>query len=519
MNYPFTILEYNADNLAAVLSNGFMDAEYIIGNKFHYKFFLEYFQSHGDDDGGAQTIVVEDNYISRAYLHDYAEYYSLCFYPYSRTCKRVHFFRSEFDSAILQKEISQSESADRVSITDDNYLGYIVVKGLPNISIGSAILRTYDPDIDPDRRFTVKKEYPISFFGIELCIDSLAFQEQDKVISACATSAIWSAFHKTSELFQTPIPTPSEITKSAKNLFVSSGRLFPNLGLDHTQIGNTIDSVGLEFELRNNENIITDLPYFKSFIYSYIKSGIPVLLGIDIIDQGKHLITLTGYRKNSELVRKSSKIALFSEGIKEFYAHDDQVGPYSRLLFNERKNRIKTSWWKDTDGDKLYEAEIVSVFVPIYHKIRLNFDDVLTEINPFDGFLRLWFRKKEEINWDVFIQTSNKYKCSFPKYDTDRKFVSKIRTHALPRHIWIARAHLGDKLMIEFVFDSTDIAGGHNCMMVNIFSRELEEYLRQEFMREGFRKPFEEYMGRNYYDLFLKELGFISNQPHLVLSV
>lgn len=496
-----------------------MDAEYIVQNKFHYKFFLEYFQSHGNGDHGAQTIVIEEKYISKAFLHDYSEYYSLCFQQYSRYSKRIHFFKSNFCTEDLLKEIAISTQKGRKFLTNKAYIGYIVVKNLPNINIGAVVLNTYPRKLDKDRNYTVKKIYPVNILGISLSVKSLAFQEQDKVISACATSAIWSAFHKTSELFQTSTPTPNEITKSAKNLFVSSGRLFPNLGLDHTQIGNTIDSIGLEFELRNNEDVLDDLSYVKSFIYSYIRSGIPVLLGIDIHDRGKHLITITGYRQSREIIKKTKEIALFSEGINEFYAHDDQVGPFSRLLFNEKSNTVITSWWKDDSGKSFHEAEVVSIFVPVYHKIRLNFDNVLSEIYPFDALLRIWSIKKMFINWDVFILPSNHYKSKLSTLDSDRGFTTKIRRQNLPKYIWIARAYIDNKLQIEFIFDSTDIAGGHNCLMVNIISFELEEFLRNEFYIEELRSSVKEIMGINYLRLFLNELGFIDGQANTLRNM
>jgi len=253
LDQSFKILEYSAENLAVVLSNSYINEIDIKAKKFHYEYFLEYFSKHGEKNLSAQTIVIEYHYLSKAFLYDYSNYYSLCFGDkYRSFCNRVHFFNVKFTESDFIKEITLSQEESNY-LKNDNYLGYIVIKNLPNVSIGSSLIKPYSEDIDDKRNYPVKREYPVNLFGKELKIETLAFQEQDRVVSACATSALWITFHMTNYLFRTPLPTPNEITKSAKNLFFTSGRLFPNIGLDHSQIGNAIDSIGLVFDLRNND--------------------------------------------------------------------------------------------------------------------------------------------------------------------------------------------------------------------------------------------------------------------------
>src|SRR4029077_8601062 len=150
-------------------------------------------------------------------------------------------------------------------------------------------LTTY-PDDGGRRHYTALRTYTANFFGIELHVDSLAFQEQDKALAACATVALWSCLHKASELFQTPRPTPAEITRAANRL-VNQVRPIPSQGLEVHQMCTAIRHIGLEPEVIEPKQNIP----LASLIYSHLRFGNPVLLGVEIEGLGLHAITLTGY--------------------------------------------------------------------------------------------------------------------------------------------------------------------------------------------------------------------------------
>ncbi|MEL6862890.1 MAG: hypothetical protein AAFP19_00665, partial [Bacteroidota bacterium] len=385
---PFSIHPFSHDTLAEALSNEYTS----IREKFHFNFFKEYL-GQTNEGLGAQTILIEYNYVSRSYLHDYASYYALCFQDYKRLCKRVHFFSVPFSQRAFKAAVANPNSRGGQKIWAA-YLGYVVIKPLPKTIIGATLLKTYARTSNKKRHYPVTKKYEINIFGKTLEIDSLVFQEQDSIVSACATTALWSAFHKTAELFQTTLPSPNEITSSAGNLFLTSGRSFPNRGLDHHQIGNAISSVNLVFEMRNHNISLSNqseeekkknIAFIKAFLYAYNKMGLPVLLGINLKDRGKHLITIVGFREEHKPVKVTSDISLKAFQIERFYAHDDQVGPFSRLGF--KNNNLESSWWSSDDGSEKIEAEIMSIFVPLHKKIRINFEQIYFVAIGFDFLL------------------------------------------------------------------------------------------------------------------------------------
>ncbi|WP_234427663.1 hypothetical protein, partial [Vibrio anguillarum] len=69
----------------------------------------------------------------------------------------------------------------------------------------------------------------------------MAFQEQDKVVSACATTAIWSSLHAMHWKNVREIRSCSEITTNALNHINGSSNSFPNRELSNKQILRALD--------------------------------------------------------------------------------------------------------------------------------------------------------------------------------------------------------------------------------------------------------------------------------------
>lgn len=497
------VLPYDVASLAGELANEYITVEDVKTSKSKY---LRYFSDYLGIDGlKAKTMVVEFNYISKSYLNDYASYYSLCYKSYARETKRIHFFSSEFSLRTFNSAIKNPKSTSNKIWK--NYLGYIVAKPLPDAVIGPTLLKTYE-NLNDYERFYCARKYHLNIFGKKLEIQSLAFQEQDTIVSACATTAIWSAFHKTVKLFQTPVPTPSEITKSAGNLYFNSGRSFPNHGLDLYQIGKAIESNHLVSELRNNEEQLKNLYWLKSFIYSYLKMGIPVLLGIEIEKIGLHLITLTGYREPTRTPKLDGDIAILASETEKFYAHDDQMGPFSKLEFSGNSSfPILTAWPIKDDFDNRSKARVMSIIVPVHPKIRISYEDVLTKIKLANLLFKNIVSEPNSLYWDIYLDFSNEYKMSIRDSDSTPEGVKKkMLIGILPKHIWVARAYVNKQILLELIFDSTDIARGFYCLALNFYdvssAKEFSEILKLTNVRNFLNN----HLGIDYLNLFDREM-------------
>ncbi|GAB3858808.1 hypothetical protein [Hymenobacter negativus] len=473
------IVPYTEDALAEALSNDWVTPADTRHSQ-HYACFREYLGPK-DDGWNAQTILVEVPYMSQSYLTDYANYYALCFTRYERWCKRIHFFRQAFAEEELTAALGDPQHLIWAS-----YIGYIVVKPLP-APIGATLLRPYQNGDKKERHYPVQRPYHLNLLGQPLTVSTLIFQQQDTNVSACATTALWMAFHKTAFLFQTALPSPYYITEAAGNLFNHSGRSFPNKGLDTFQILNAIRSVGLVSELRNTYKYPNELEKeergqqlreAKAFIHAYLRMGLPVLLFIKFENLGGHLVTATGYRSpEPDYDFSGNSMVLLSDGIKRMYVHDDGIGPYSRLGFNEETGMLETAWPQNSNWDVREQAWLMAAAVPLVSEIRIQYEQIYQQAAPFNDLFSILLpillptEPKAPLVWDIYLSFSNKYKEELLQSQVGS--AQKRRQTAglvLPKYVWIARASLRGAVVIDMVFDATDLHTGFFCQLVSVYS-------------------------------------------------
>lgn len=509
------LLPYSEATLANVLENKWVQAATICHTP-QFAFLKEYLGPN-NDGLNAQTILVESPYVSQSYLTDYANYYAHCFAPYERYCKRVHFFALSF----TEDELLAALPADSHDIWTA-YLGYVVVKPLP-APIGATLLRPYTDGNQKQRRYPVQRPYPVNLLGHKLTIETLIFQQQDTNVSACATTALWMAFHKTAFLFQTKLPSPYHITESAGNLFHNNGRNFPSRGLDTNQILTAIESVGLVSEYRNytvptpeaveSGEATRQLQEAKAFIYAYLKMGLPVLLFIGF-NSGGHLITATGYREPQPGHIYSGSTALLSDGIERMYVHDDGIGPYSRLGFNDAQGHLETSWPLQGDWNQREPAALVAVAVPIVPDVRIQYEQVYEQAAVFNQLLVVLCQgifpdEPLPLVWDIYLSYSNEYKADqLQNPPGSLTQVQRIASRMLPKYVWVARVRRASCLLLEMVFDATDLHTGFYCLFTSAYGplrTVLDTALRQVGFQQLLRTTHE--FDARYLPLLLDDLG------------
>lgn len=501
----FHVHPYSTDALANALSNAWVNAA-ATRRKRHFHYFAEYL-GPSRDGLRAATIVVEEPYLSQSFLDDYADYYARGFRDYPRQCKRVHFFRAPFERIDLLAALADPAVGHALWAS---YLGYVVVKPLPSRQIGATLLVPYAATEANRRHYPVGRPYSINLLGKQLQLTSLIFQEQDNNVSACATTALWMAFHKTAGLFQTPLPSPYQITAAARNLFNHHGRNFPSVGLDQTQIGEAIQSVGLVAELRTyrqsweewdlaegetvEQKMQEQLRGAQGFLYAYLRLGLPVLLFLllDEDTQQGHLVTVTGYRLSGDAVPASARFSLTAESMDRLYAHDDQMGPYARFSFTGN-GLLTTPWpadanWATAARWKTYRpASLYSIFVPITAQIRITYEQVYRQVGLFEQLLTDTVQETDDVVWDIYLAFSNEYKDELRRLRplTGEPLLG-ILTTELPKYVWVARASIRQAPILEMVFDATDLHTGFYCLLINVFTP-LRTSLGRALGRAAFR--------------------------------
>ncbi|GEM_PF-356848 len=482
-----------------------------VNKKQQIEYFKNYFKAKD-----VKTIIVENNYVDRHYLEDYAEYYVRCFSEYKRFCRRIHFFCDKSSTGTFTEiEFTKFlEGKPDSPVTEkrlnDDYIGFIVIKPLPETVIGRTCLEVYERDSATHiRHYPVVRDYEVGLFGVKLTARrTLPFQEQDKVVAACATSALWSLFHAATTLKSYQIKSPAQITKIATAQ--TPLKSFPPAGLTPEMMGYALLSEGLEAHhvyfsnaYHNEQADVIDV--CKEHVYAYLVSNIPLILGIDVYDRtegiskktcakfiGKHAVTVSGFSlpcaQNYNLV-KGGRFLTKATFIDQFYAHDDQVGPFSKISFPSNQMNFhadepfsslvytgKTTNYLavglDSESPNFLGAPS-NLTIGLYHKIRIPYLEIRKGVCGFNALFNDFINKSEKVKrhiyndsssaliWDIHLTTATDLKASIFSAQTIKgPQLRHFLTKSIPKYLWRARAEYEANPIFELLFDATDIPQG-----------------------------------------------------------
>ncbi len=256
------------------------------------------------------------------------------------------------------------------------YLGFMVVKPLPGSPIGRTVLKTFGPDAADGRRrrFGATRSYHVNLAGLSLSVQGLAFQQQDRGVSACATTALWSALQCAAPLEHFASPTPAAITEAACRYMIPDGRALPSEGLNVEQLCEATRTSGLAPVLLRSMSPLED----KGHLATYLQSGFPVVLGIVPFGEGEaHAVCGVGLRLGEVMPRTDPNVnyADGSSAVQGLYVHDDRLGPYAFawLKGTTVNGRVTTSlelqWPDDRPAE---EWRLFAMLIPVPLKLRLS---------------------------------------------------------------------------------------------------------------------------------------------------
>jgi hypothetical protein len=336
-----------------------------------------------------RAVLTENHYIDRDYMEDHSVFYSRNLYPYPNACKRAHFF-SRISSTTVRSKLSSLARIARKGgreayqlacrrFSEKNYLGFAVIKPLPGSPIGRTVLRTYGPQADSGfrRLFPCTSVYPVHLLGTQLTVRGLGFQQQDVGVSACATTALWSALQKVREYEPVGPATPAQITKLAAQYALPFGRSMPSEGLSLDQMCQAIQALYI------SPNLVRTHEYenARALIYSTILSQLPPILILEAthIPDFWHAVTAVGLKLHPAGSEGSRLIAggLYDRAadLASVYIHDDRIGPYLRADLT-RNGAGAPSLTIFPQQNAPEEWTLTHVLTPVHSKIRLSVPDL-----------------------------------------------------------------------------------------------------------------------------------------------
>lgn len=490
------VVAYSLTELCALLGSGPENSAVAASKKLHTTYFDGYLR-----ELAAKTVVVEESYVDHDFLEDFAAYYVRCFKQYSRYCTRLHFFSTIFDGKEFEGLFSgQDAIRDKLS---DSYLGFIVVRPVPDRVVGRTCLATYPQT--GGREFPVVQRFEANLFGLSLSVESIPFQEQDRAVAACATSALWSVFQGTGRKFHHRIPSPAEITRLATSDHPLEARAFPaGDGLMLVQMADAVRACDLEPLWLQ----YADAFFLRAAIHAYASAGIPLLLNGEVVNAatpkevyGVHAVAVCGYKFAQVMVPESDGFTLWSSCIEKLYCHDDGVGPFARMEFQaqplEDGRCILSSQARNKEATGALAFVPEALLVPIYHKIRVPFVRIYAEVRAFDNLVRalkdLQSDVPADLEWSIVLKSVNAYKAEALDQDhLEQK--AGLLTAGLPRYLWLARATHKDHTGFDLVFDATGLEHSNLCLYAFSFGSRLLPIL-QKFEDPGALREYPECQG------------------------
>lgn len=473
---------------------------------------------------GCKTIIIESDYIDGNYLEDYSRYYSRCFEGYLKTCVRIHLFSNEFTGEIFKERLLATCTNTEDVFFAPNYLGFIVIRPLPNAPLGKVCLATYPSEDGKNRYFPALRSYEAQLCGHILRIDSLAFQEQDKAVSACATSALWSALHGTAGIDVTRVPAPTRITENARKIILQRSFNRPNRGLSLAQMANSVREEGLEPLALSFGNVSS----LKAIIRAYVPVGVTPEMNMLLYYEdesgmhesgvpysapiGNHAVAIAGYNMLDKMPRefkiedidlnipmvKKCPMYLLSSSINKLYVHDDEVGPFATMEFGgEYWDHLHTRWYMYRNNPRNVNATPTEILLPKPHKIRIRFQTIFTIIRELNSnYLGMLYSNGLNVVWDIYLTTVNKFKNEIVHRDKNifKNPQSKldILDKSFPRYMWRVDGYVvkndaekPESMNFTYLFDATGtenselfLLGIHYDLISfsNMFISMMEEY-------------------------------------------
>jgi hypothetical protein len=426
-------------------------------------------------------------------MEDYSVFYSKCFAGYPNSCRRVHFFskeeedvRKRIETVVAsgnEGEAAYHEACRRLS--EDAYLGFCVIRPLDGSPVGRTVLKCFPAEPGDGRNiirhFDCTRRYVAHFLGIEFSLRGLGFQQQDIGVSACATTAVWSALQKVRDHQHIAAFTPAQITALASKYSLPFGRSMPSEGLSIDQMCQAVQAMGVS----PNVYRAVQIREARAYLYSAIKSGFPPIL---ILGKGEgkhggdhHAVAVVGMKLASP--RDPASIDPLSDDrcndLAGIYIHDDRRGPYLRASLQPKGHVAQIHIDTDREGKKDRDIwDLKHVIVPTPSKIRIAMSGLresslhlVKTLHSTREFIEERFDTEipKSISYEYWIERSHKYleNLIIESRGASPGLVQKI-CYSIPmsRHIGVISVTGGFFDPIDLLVDVTGTQRNAHCLGV-----------------------------------------------------
>lgn len=407
-----------------------------------------------------KTVIIEKRYRDRNHISAKASFYSKSFRSIPSECTRLHFFSKRLPI----------QSLGNLEGYQNSYLGFCVIRPFPQRCIGKTVLKRYQ--YNPALEFpTCHGKFFVNIGGSRLSVEGAAFMEQDTMVAACASAAIWMSTTTMAERFNLTQCSVSEITEKATEYLVKK-RPMPSEGLLVEQMAHCLRSMDYDPVL---------LPVYgqkeaKHTAYSYVESEIPPILLCSFATGGDHTLVGVGHGYNMPVTTPQKvniewlgeppiSFSRSSEWVPYILVNDDQRGLYLKLNFidggqslvdNIRRlypsvdiDDLELDDWRcpvsiemNMPSLNVHNEEIANlwgILVPLPKIVLLNAEQAEKKAARL---IRVWYdMTKSTIPDDLVLRTylipSNEYKRRIETSEMNIFVKRLLRGKPMPKWIWI----------------------------------------------------------------------------------
>lgn len=380
-------------------------------------------------------LYLEYPYVDKVYRDNYYHYFSSKYKEYKRDCIRV----SIFSVSISREDLIKSDSFNKLQ---ENYLGYFIIRPLENHLLGRSFL---SPKAVKGERILCSLSDEKNLIGCHnLTCSGFPHISQDKETMTCAESSIWMLIEYYSGRYKEYKQVlPSDITDSlAKN---SYKRLLPSDGLTLLQISQTVKEFGFSTKIYYNDKdkgVNTD--NFYRYLYYYLESGIPVILGLGSGRRDGHAVVAIGheefyYLKNSKIKniaeKKQKNVFINDTGLscEKIIIMDDNHSPFISVPFDDPGIFYKNQNMKD--------LKIKYFIAPLYNKIYLDAEKAYQTFESVISDNKIGLPQNSKNNpyaIRFFLTSAKSFKRRISLMDKIDDVMKETLVYlSLPKFIWI----------------------------------------------------------------------------------
>ncbi|MEO5347268.1 MAG: hypothetical protein H7834_12970 [Magnetococcus sp. YQC-9] len=326
-------------------------------------------------------ILIEPEYVDKSHLQDYSKLDVFTFRDYDRFCCRIHIIKHHYLESDIEVALqNHSSSSGSIQVSDviaafkENYLACVVVRKRPKAFLSKILVRL--PDFYSEQfALPFLRSYSFGLTWHHLEIDrTIAWTEQDGVVSACAAAALFAQFHALKLDCNNPkFPSPAQITQQA-HMYVSRHTIFPTNGLTPEMIAQAIREQGYEpytIDLSRKPPYKDVVNRLMRNVYAYARKRITApILGVrcyykdrqsaeseaKYFFDGAHAVTILGHQLlNAQEISAQSAGRLpdltldgdgyhsIADSLDHLIVHDDQAGPFMVCARAMRAESLQTN--------------------------------------------------------------------------------------------------------------------------------------------------------------------------------